>query len=359
MTIGELLVKEMPGSVNKEGKIFSSMIANARQTGAVEKEMKLWEQFAKYYVNTSNIYKQDGELLDKTVEFFSYLKRFFNETDKGLIKRFKSILYRNGNITWGTPFDIKSIFDSYFTGKVYLLECVNSLEENLIENGDFDDDTDGWELSGSSEMIADARFSKSYGISLGSNGTIKQSVTLDAGYVYFIHWFITGKCAAIIHNKTDNTYWNYTNKTWNNGLVENLFQAENWNNQELYFNLKDFEGEKEIEITFKGIGSGINYIDFILLFKKEPINSFMVIVQNEGDVVEGALALAEGTIDNPAENIPPNVEVKAENWGYYNNTYLTGPVSGYSVDIYNELLDYVRSVGYKAYLKFVTKDLMA
>lgn len=357
MTIGELLVKEMPGTVNKEGKIFSSLIANSKQTGAIEKEMKLWEQFAKYYVNTSNIYQQDGDLLDKTVGFFSYLKRFFNETDKGLIKRFKSILYRNRNITWGTPYDIKSIFNNYFSGKVFLLECVNDISESLIENGDFDEDTDGWELDGGAELLSEARFSKSYGIKL-SNGTLKQSVIVNGGSVYFMHWFMTGKCSVTIKNKTNNTYWKYDTKTWNDGLVENLFQSEDWINKELFFNLKELEGNQDIEITFKGIGSEINYIDYVLLFQKRLVNSFMIIVQNEGDVVEGSLSLAEGTVDNPDENIPPNVVVKAENWSYYNNTYITGPVSGYAIDIYQELLDYVRSVGYKAYLEFVTKNLM-
>lgn len=359
MTIGELLVKEMPGTVNKEGKIFSSMIANSKQSGAVEKEMKLWNQFANYYVNTSNIYKQDGKLLDKTVEFFSFIKRFFNEPDFGLIKRFKSILYRNGDTTWGTPYDVKSIFDSYFSGKVYLLECVNALEENLMVNFDFEEDLYGWITTGNVELKEEARFSRSNGISMKTPGELKQTVTLQSGFVYFLHWFSKGKCKVEIKNKNNDTYWNYNTKTWENTTQYNYFSSDDWINHELYISLKNNEDENcEIEFSFAADGEeDETYIDFILLFQKKLYNSFMVIIQNEGDVAEGALALAEGTVDNPDADIPPNVVVKAENWGYYNNTYVTGPVSGYSIDIYDELLDNLRSVGYKAYLEFVRKDV--
>ena len=246
-----------------------------------------------------------------------------------------------------------------FNGKVFLMECTNSFEETLLLNGDFKENADSWELTGNAILTEDARFSGHYGINLRS-GTIKQTVTVSNNYCYFLHWYQKGDITIAIHNKTNNKYWNYETKTWNSSIVNNEFAADNWINKSMYFSLKDiFTGNSDIEIIINGNSENENYIDFLFLFQKKKLNSFTIVIQYEGDIAEGTLSVAEGSEDNPDLNTPPNVLVKVENWSYFDQTYLTGPVSGYSSDIYNELLDYVRTVGYQAQLEFVTKDYIA
>ena len=124
-----------------------------------------------------------------------------------------------------------------------------------------------------------------------------------------------------------------------------------------FFSLKNIaSGNSEIEISFCNVSEKQCYLDYVLCFEKQLYPSFTLVVHYTGDVATNALALAEGTKDSLDENIPENIKVKKENWGYYNQAFVTGPQSGYAEDIYNELLDYVRSVGVKAYIEFVTKD---
>lgn len=358
MDISDYLLNELPGSVNREGKVVSALLCNNKKNGVIENEVKRWKEFTNYYLKDNNVYKQTDDLLDKSVEFFSFLKRFYNENDKSLIKRFKSILYRGGNSTWGTPYDVITVFNNYFSGHIYLMECVDDFKNNLLKNGEFKDDTDFWELTEGAELSTDARFSLHNGVSL-HNGKLSQKVVIPNGSVYFLHWFMKGNINVQIKNLSDNTYWNPNTNEWGITQSQTLYKNSEWKNEYYHFSLKNIpDGDSELEITFEGISDSDNYIDYLFLFHKYNYNSFTVIVQNEGDNAEGSLALAEGNEDDPERNIPENVEVKAENWGYYNQAFVTGPMAGYSTDMYNELLDYIKSVGYKTSLEFVAKGLV-
>ena len=44
------------------------------------------------------------------------------------------------------------------------------------------------------------------------------------------------------------------------------------------------------------------------------------------------------------------------NYGYYDKSYLSGVPIGFASDIYEDLLDYLRAQGVKAYLEIVIKD---
>ena len=44
------------------------------------------------------------------------------------------------------------------------------------------------------------------------------------------------------------------------------------------------------------------------------------------------------------------------NYGYYDKSFLSGVAAGYAKDVYEELLDYLRPQGVKAYLDIVIKD---
>ena len=79
MTIKEQLMANFTKTVNKDATIFSSMISNDDVTGAFEYELNYLISFMKEWVSTPNVYGQSGEMLEKTVEFFSFLERFTDE----------------------------------------------------------------------------------------------------------------------------------------------------------------------------------------------------------------------------------------------------------------------------------------
>ena len=61
----------------------------------------------------------------------------------------------------------------------------------------------------------------------------------------------------------------------------------------------------------------------------------------------------------------PNIETTSttppqprySNYGYYDKSFLSGVTVGYAKDVYEDLLDYLRSQGVKAYLEIIVKDL--
>ena len=357
MKYNELLLRDLPGSINKEGTVLKALLSDKSGNGAIEKEFKNWNDFANQYIKNPSVYNQSDDILDKTINFFSYFERFNNESDTSLKKRFTSIFNRNGDTSWGNSYDVKNVFKYYFsTSNVFLMENVNDKEDTLIQNGDFIDEESEWNIVKPAQLSTKARFSKKYGILFPTESSISQEVVLDNGYNYFLHWFQKGTVSVEIVR--DNLYWNFTDKVWQSTEYKNTFTTNDWLNKSLYFSLKSLEDEtSDISVVF--IGDNNAYLDYVELFQKKNYCSFTVLVQFEGDTSAGSLALAEGTIDNPDENIPPNVEKKAENWGYFDNTFITGPQSGYATDIYNDLLNYVRSCGVAAYLDFVTKDYIS
>lgn len=360
MRIGELLNLEMPSTVNKEGFFYKALVSNSNKTGAIENSMQVWQDFAKYYINTPFIYEQNGEMLTNTVKYFSFLERFFNESDESLKNRFRAIFYRNGDVSWGSTWNVINVFKEYFSNSnVFLLENTNDVEENIIKNNVFSDNTDNWILTGNALLDVNARFVKHFGISLKNISELSQNVNITNNQVYFLHFFHNGTINVKIKNKTINKYWNNLNKTWQNEEYSILFDSNEWKNEQIFFSLLEFENDNQsnIEISFFTNDTQTCYIDYILLYKKNPYCSFTILIHTEGDFAKDRLALAEGTLDNPNTNTPPEVLIKKENWGYYNDAYITGPQSGYAKEVYLDLLNYVRSCGVKAFIEFVTKDI--
>lgn len=112
-----------------------------------------------------------------------------------------------------------------------------------------------------------------------------------------------------------------------------------------------FFGDKDINsvtIEIDGVDNG--YADYFRLFIKYKHPSFCIIAQFEGNADEDALALGTGSED---EEI---VEPRYSNFGYYDGAFLTGVASGFAQDLYEDLINYVKAQGVKAYIEIINKD---
>lgn len=284
MTIGEKIRNNFPNTIKKDAPIFSALISNSNQTGVMESLLNQFKEYCDQYTETPDIYKQSGEMLEKSVAFFTYLEQFTDETEDALKLRIAAIFKRNGDQVWGTPFDIKNVFRQYFpSAKIYLVENVNDIDDttskykNLIEDFDFQANL-GWVFSDPSVRTEEARFSKTYGVKLtNSNDYAEQTVSIDTdeetytivqgdtyddiakiyygnkslgNYIktysdnpseitsgdiikipafnaYYLHLFLAGKCTISIFDTVNEKYWNNITKSWQNESILVEFESKN------------------------------------------------------------------------------------------------------------------------------------
>lgn len=408
MDIGEQLRGNFPNTIRKDKPLFSAMVSNPDKTGAIESVLNDVKKFGEEYSRNPDLYKQTGELLDKSISFLSFMERFTDESDDALKLRFGAIFKRNGDEIWGNPYDVKNVFKEYFpSATVYIVENVNDIDNNLLQNGDFQETT-FWDYSDDSVRSKEARFSKTYGLNLiDDNSWAKQSITLEnreesytvketdtystiaklyygnpdigdyiAGYsdnpeiltegdvvkiparnVYFLHFFLYGSCGVKIKDVTNNRYWNSITESWEETETITHFESseDKWDPKSLWI-INDYIIE-EIEITFIGKDGG--YLDYARLFNKYEYPTFSVIAHFEGKSDDSALALGTGREDEgPIENYsdgstnPP----KYGNFGYFDGSFISGVASGFAQDIYEDLLEYVRADGVKAYIETINRD---
>ena len=350
-----------PKTIDKSKPVFSALIANSEGTGAIQKQVADLLQYMKEWTSTPDIYEQTGDMLDKTATFFSFLERFSNETEASFKQRIAAIFIRNHDTKWGTPYDVKSVFKQYFPHAIiYLVENTNKIDAaepgqgNLFLDGDIETDTPtDWNLTNCSATVS-ARFSKSYGIELNQAGAVlSQSVNVDSESAYFLHFFLKGKVTVQIKDNANN-YWNNTTKEWSASPVDNTYELDDWDNISLYFITA--ENASSVTVYFKYVDT-LTYVDYFRLFRKQPYGSFTVIAHFEGNSAVGAFGLAAGDADpniETQESTPP--QPRYGNYGYYDKSYLSGVPVGFAQDIYEDLLDYLRAQGVKAYLEIVIKD---
>lgn len=362
MKLADQIRSNFPKTIDKSKPIFSSLIANDNDTGVIQKQILDLLQYMKEWTSTPNIYQQTGLMLEKTVTFFSYLKRFADETENSLKNRFKAIFVRNHDTRWGTPYDIKSVFKQYFPhAEIYLIENVNKIDStepglgNLLLDGDITTNTPtDWTLTNCS-ATADARFSKSYGIEMNqAGGILSQEVSISVSKTYFLHFFLKGKIKVVIKSDT-NKYWDFSSKEWKDSSVSNSFENEEWNNSFLYF--KTGSGDSSVTISFEYDGVS-TYLDYFRLFAKQPYSSFTVIAHFDGNSSVGVFGLASGDAD---PNIPDSGATPPQprygNYGYYDKSFLSGLPIGFATDIYEDLLVYLKSQGVRAFLDIVIRDV--
>lgn len=367
LTIGEQLKNNFSNKVNKEGDFFKALIANDKQTGAIESVLKRVSDFIKYYTGTPNIYEQSLSMLDATANFFSYLERYVDEFDEAYKSRIYALFGRSGLNVWGNKLDLILLFNAYFpNANIFVVENSgnnsNIGNENLILDFDFqDDNSTHWNLE-NCVLSKDARFSQSKGVLLGE-GKVSQTVNnLIPNTNYFLHSFIKGNCYITITDE-NNRYWNNTveydveNQIWYNGKWQDeeyriQVSHDDWDNFSIQ--IKTGDSINNLTITYNGINEDC-FVDYIRLFQYRDYPSLTVIAHFESSVInQQAAALADGTNDEQSE--------KLNNYSYHGSeshdySFISGVQNGgYAQDIYEDLIEYVKAMGVKAYIEIVNRD---
>lgn len=352
MTVKEQMRACFPKTIDRTAPVFSAMVANNEGTAAFEYELSNLISYMKEWVSTPDVYGQSGDMLDKTVNFLSYFERFTDESDTSLKNRFGAIFSRSSNKVWGTPYDIKTVFEKYFPhAEIYLVENTGDAgSENLIEDGDFEKNGSGWTFK-DSKLSEEARFSKSYGVSLGSSGTAAQTIELAGteSKTYFLHFFMKGNLKISVKNNAGE-YWDCASKSWSTSAVCKEFSCGGWEAENLYFSADS--QTTGVEIEFSGNGGQTAFFDYVRLFEKRNYPSFTVIAQFEASASTSALKLAPGRSD------PDSGIQDYGDYDYYDLSFVTGAGAGYAQDLYNDLLNLLRANGVKAYLEILTKDFI-
>jgi hypothetical protein len=308
-TVGDALRDSFSTLINKDGKIFKALVANPDGNGTLESIFNAIETVRKKWCNNPDIYNQAGEMLEKTMSFFSFLTRIFNESDESFKKRHELLFYRGGDTIWGDMWNIRKIFRLYFnTNNVWIINNTNSAEENILEDGDFEAGT-AWEL----EMCSydhEARFSERTGIKFNGLGTCRQTVEANQDSTYFIHFFLDGKITLRIKDNNDR-YWNPRAGefgAWGSSVVDSEFSSSGWDARSMYYLTDDLTSE--ITITFSGIQNEVAMIDYVRLFLKDGYSSFTLLVLFGGMYTEETMSLAPGKDD-------PIVRRDYEGFGHY------------------------------------------
>lgn len=345
-SIRDQLRSNFPLIIGRTEPVFQALIANENGTGTIERVLTELSEYMAEWKDSNNVYEQSDTLLEKSTALFTYLEPFTNESEDAFKKRVRALFVRGETSKWGTPYNILATFKEYFSlANVFLVENVDEEDNNLLENGEFDDiESDPWTLAGCS-YSADARFSKSTGVLFSANGTCSQELDIDADENYYLHFFHVGDISVKVTGNTGR-YWN--GSEWQDEETQTLLTQTEWNDSQFFIHTdSDITG-----ITITLIGAEGSLLDFARLFKYVNYPTFRIIVQNEGSTGKNSLALAPGSAD-PTEKIGDYTLP-----GYFEQDYMTGVASGFATDIYNDLLDYLKAEGVKAYLQTVTKDVV-
>lgn len=342
MNVSDKIKNNFPSTLTKKGKYFTSLIVNDKKSGAIEQEVIKVVDYMKEWRNIKNLYNSSGTALEYLSTFFTYLEQFKDESDASYLDRIKAIFVRGNDIVWGTKDNIKNTFVNYFgVDTIYIVENTNDKSENRFLNYVFDDG-ENWNIVNAS-VSKDARFSKANGILFSENGYISQQVESTPNNKNYIHFFYKGTVTVEVENAK--TYvWDNINEVYVEQEAKKTFTSEEWTSASFYFISTD------ANLTVKFSGTENTYFDYPMFFVKRKKPSFTVFVQFTGSTAKNALALAPGNAD-PTEEIQ-----RYELAGYYDNAYMTGANSGFAIDLYKDLLNYVKAVGVKGYLEIVNRD---
>jgi hypothetical protein len=295
-SIGDFLRSIFSTLVNKDDEVFKALFANSEETGAVETIFNELETVRDDWCNNSDIYNQIGEMLEKTLSYFSVLERLFEESDEFYKERNSLLFYRNGDTLWGDKWDVLSIFKTYFgTNQVFIVNDTNGIEENLLPDGDFEE-KNAWILEGCAYDSL-ARFSERIGVYFNSPGICKQTVSVDNDSTYFVHFFLSGNIEVQIKDN-NNRYYDAARGEfgeWVNDPAADNFSSSDWDAKRIFF-LTDAL-VNSITISFIGKSDGIALLDYVRLFKKGNWSSFTIIANFTGIYTTDTLAMAPGKDD--------------------------------------------------------------
>jgi len=385
-TVGDFIRSVFSTLVNEDDDIFEALFANPDETGVVEKIFNDIETARDVWCNNSDVYCQSGEILEKSVSFFSVFKRLFMESDESLKKRNELIFYRNGDTVWGDKWNILNIFKAYFeTEFIYTVNNTDDLNKNLLIDGDFEA-KNVWALENCA-YDRDARFSGRNGVFFNSCGICKQTVAVQPDSTYFLHFFVSGVIDVEIRDN-NGRYWNPKIGEfggWNITPCLNQFSADGWDAKNIFF-LTD-ETVESVTVKFAGRDGNTAYLDYVRLFKKENYPSFTLIVRLNGRYTEDTMAFAPGTDDPvkrrdytgfgyfsggapendayieggealaPWDDDKQGHDIDYSIMSYIGQSHLFGAEGAKAESVYTELLEIVRAGGIASCIEILIRDL--
>lgn len=352
-------LQDFAGAFNRAGEIFTSLVTNTKYTGALEQVIQNLVDFATKWVESTKLFAiDDGDETQTGTQLFlsKNALSYIDETKEVTLKRkLKAIFYRNGDSLWGGARNIENVFKNYFgIDTIWVAENTQEYGDNattnLIQNGSF---AEAVYWVGENYLDSDARFDGHFGARLNKTA-ISQVVHLEVG-TYFLHWMTRGKVSASLSS----------------GLVN--YKSDNWKARQLRV---DIAVEGDYTVQFSGEGD----VDYVRLFKKLDYPTFTVIVQKEGNaIVDNSVAVASDRILRPINQQGEQVDGFGHLVGdelvknvldyshYYNkqdnHQHLSRAVffhsddSGYSEEIFTDLLDCVRPVGVRGFIEIVDRSL--
>jgi len=259
-TVGDFIRSVFSTLVDKDDGVFKALFASPDETGTVEKIFNELEETRDEWCNTPDVYGQSGEMLEKSLSYFSILQRLFGEDDESLKERNSLLYYRNGDTIWGDKWNIIGIFKSYFrTDFIFIVNNTNLNEENLLEDGDFEA-RNVWALE-DCVYDFDARFSERTGVLFNSPGTCSQSVSVDGNSTYFLHFFLNGTIDVEIKDN-NGRYWNKNRGEfgeWQSAPASARVSADGWGAESVFF----FTDEETSGVTvkFSGVAGNVTFLD--------------------------------------------------------------------------------------------------
>jgi hypothetical protein len=302
-SVGDFIKSVFSTLVNKDDEIFKALFASDDESspGTAEKIFSDLEETRNKWCNTPNVYEQEGEMLEKTLSFFSVLSRIYDENDEAIKKRNRLLYIRNGDTLWGDRWDIINLFKTYFeTEFVYIINDTDDKENNLLIDGDFEEHI-GWTLE-SCEYTHEARFSERFGLRFDNYGKCFQKVNVQLDSTYFLHFFQNGNLDVEIKDN-NGRYWKPAAPhvdefgSW----VSNPYKIRitgihgNWDPRNIYF-LTD-QSISNITVIFMGIDGEETHLDYVRLFRKEAYSTFTLIAIFSGRYTPDTMGLAPGTDD--------------------------------------------------------------
>jgi hypothetical protein len=340
------LIKYTATGINTEGEIYKSVFSDDEGNGALAHELDTLVDFINYYTKTDDVRNHKGISLDLIIKEFTNFNRRVLEKDEIYLRRFLAITERKKDLVWGTKWNIKHVFETYFSGiEVFVAE--NTSDVNLIINGDFEDMDENWNIEGGAEISYSARLSGSRGLYFNrTSGAASQSVNLERG-VYVLHFFLEGTVDVEITNSAGK-YWDMNRLEWRDNPLVNNFESGIWDDQSIF--IKVLPEEDSIDIRFIGTKDYVITLDYVRLYRKLPYPTYTVIVKYEGyAVADKTLHLGKGMEDpDPAITWYPRES-------YFDNSYVLGRIGAYRKEVYLSLLEIIRPKGIKAFVETIEK----
>lgn len=329
-SVGDFIRSVFPSIVNRKSEIFEALLCNEDEDGAIESVFAALEEERQEWQESKNdVYNQTGDQLEKTRRLFSAFERYAIDYDANILKRLKTLFYREGGTLWGTKWDIIRCVRYYLEiYKVYVVNNTADWTENLLQNGDFETnggDTSGgellptgWEVSGDASYSdeADECFENTYGMAFsGETGRLSQSAELAANSLYFLHFFLYGKIRVAITDASG-LYWNEESEAWQ--------EAEHW---QAFENADEFQSVSlrfwtadagEYAVVFAGDEDGEKgCVDYVMLNLKTlaPTFSVIAVFDGESNLISTGASYAAGGDDAQEKAANPK-------WDYDNFSYL-------------------------------------